>query len=66
MRAQAQDLLSVLEAPALERPRDWSITLPDLGSAEAMGGQMQVTTAPGEGTQFSFSLSLRFCESGLL
>ena len=30
-----------LEAPALERPRDWSITLPDLGSAEAMGGQMQ-------------------------
>jgi hypothetical protein len=41
VRAQAQDLLSVLEAPALERPRDWSITLPDLGSAEAMGGQMQ-------------------------
>ncbi len=41
VRAQAQDLLSVLEAPALERPREWSITLPDLGSAEAMGGQMQ-------------------------
>jgi len=41
LRAQAQDLLTVLEAPALERPRDWSITLPDLGSAEAMGSQMQ-------------------------
>lgn len=41
LRAQAQDLLTVLEAPALERPRDWSITLPDLGSAQAMGGQMQ-------------------------
>jgi hypothetical protein len=41
LRAQAMDLLTVLEAPALERPRDWSITLPDLGSAEAMGGQMQ-------------------------
>ncbi|MCP9881907.1 DUF3153 domain-containing protein [Cyanobium sp. Alchichica 3B3-8F6] len=41
LRAQAQDLLTVLEAPALERPRDWSITLPDLGSAQAMGSQMQ-------------------------
>jgi len=41
LRAQAIDLLTVLEAPALERPRDWSITLPDLGTAEAMGGQMQ-------------------------
>ncbi|MDA1246701.1 MAG: DUF3153 domain-containing protein [Cyanobacteria bacterium] len=41
LRAQATDLLTVLEAPALERPRDWSITLPDLGSAEAVGGQMQ-------------------------
>jgi len=41
LRAQAIDLLTVLEAPALERPREWSITLPDLGSAEAMGGQMQ-------------------------
>ena len=41
LRAQAEDLLMVLEAPALERPREWSITLPDLGTAEAMGGQMQ-------------------------
>jgi hypothetical protein len=41
LRAQAQDLLTVLEAPALERPREWSITLPDLGATEAMGGQMQ-------------------------
>lgn len=41
LRAQAEDLITVLEAPALERPREWSITLPDLGTAEAMGGQMQ-------------------------
>jgi len=41
LRAQAEDLLMVLEAPALERPREWSITLPDLGAAEAMGGQLQ-------------------------
>ena len=31
LRARARDLLQVLEAPALERPRDWSLTLPDLG-----------------------------------
>ena len=27
-RSQARDLLQVLEAPALKRPRDWSLTLP--------------------------------------
>ena len=41
LRAQAKDLLSVLEAPALERPRDWSITLPRLGESEPMAGRMQ-------------------------
>jgi hypothetical protein len=41
LRAQAKDLLSVLEAPALERPRDWSITLPPLGDSAPMAGRMQ-------------------------
>lgn len=41
LRAQAKDLLGVLEAPALERPRDWSITLPRLGDSEPMAGRMQ-------------------------
>ena len=27
-RAQARDLLQVLEAPSLRRPREWSLTLP--------------------------------------
>lgn len=30
LRAQARDLLMVLEAPALQRPRRWSLTMPDL------------------------------------
>ena len=39
--AQARELQRVLEAPALERPREWSLTLPDLGSSEAaMGRQL--------------------------
>ncbi|MFY7696075.1 MAG: DUF3153 domain-containing protein [Cyanobium sp.] len=40
-RAQARDLLQVLEAPALKRPRDWSLTLPRLDQApplEGLGG----------------------------
>lgn len=41
LRAQAKDLLEVLEAPALERPRRWSITLPELGEAEAVTGRLQ-------------------------
>ncbi|MFQ6539005.1 MULTISPECIES: DUF3153 domain-containing protein [Aphanothece] len=41
LRAQARDLLTVLEAPALERPRRWSITLPALGEAEPLAGGMQ-------------------------
>ena len=41
LRAQAKDLLEVLEAPALERPREWSITLPSLGEAEPIAGRMK-------------------------
>lgn len=41
LRAQAKDLLAVLEAPALERPREWSITLPPLGEAEPIAGRMK-------------------------
>ncbi len=41
LRAQAKDLMAVLEAPALERPREWSITLPSLGEAEPIAGRMQ-------------------------
>jgi hypothetical protein len=40
LRARGKALQVVLEAPALERPRDWSITLPDLpvsGSLESLG-----------------------------
>ena len=41
LRAQATDLLNVLEAPALERPREWSITLPPLGESQPIAGRMQ-------------------------
>lgn len=41
LRAQARDLLTVLEAPALERPRHWSLTLPELGEAEPLAGRLQ-------------------------
>lgn len=37
-RAQARDLLQVLEAPALKRPRSWSLTLPSLDQAEPLEG----------------------------
>jgi hypothetical protein len=37
-RAQARDLLQVLEAPALKRPRDWSLTLPRLDQAPPLEG----------------------------
>ena len=39
LRAQARELQRVLEAPALERPRDWSLTLPDLGGTDAAMGR---------------------------
>lgn len=37
-RAQARDLLQVLEAPALKRPRDWSLTLPRLDQVAPLEG----------------------------
>jgi hypothetical protein len=37
-RAEARDLLRVLEAPALRRPRDWSLTLPRLDQAPPLEG----------------------------
>jgi hypothetical protein len=54
LRARARDLLYVLEAPALNRPRDWSLTLPDLStgaSLESLGpgaarGRRQTVAAP--------------------
>lgn len=41
MRAQGRALEEVLEAPALQRPRNWSITLPDLREA----GSLETATA---------------------
>jgi hypothetical protein len=38
LRSQARDLLTVLEAPALRRPRDWSLTLPDLSTTTSIEG----------------------------
>jgi hypothetical protein len=37
-RAQARDLLQVLEAPALKRPREWSLTLPRLDQVPPLEG----------------------------
>lgn len=41
LKAQARELQRVLEAPPLQRPREWSLTLPDLaGSDAAIGRQL--------------------------
>lgn len=40
LRAQAKDLQEVLEAPALERPREWSMTLPSLGEVQPLEGRV--------------------------
>lgn len=40
LRAQARDLALVLEAPALQRPRDWSLTLPALQDAPPLQGSL--------------------------
>jgi len=42
LKAQARELQRVLEAPALQRPREWSLTLPDLSGGEGaiMGRQL--------------------------
>ena len=39
LRAQARELLAVLEAPALVRPRSWSLTLPSLAGTEPLEGR---------------------------
>jgi len=41
LRAQAKDLQEVLEAPALERPREWSMTLPSLGEMQSLEGDFK-------------------------
>lgn len=38
LRARARELLTVLEAPALRRPRHWSLTLPELGDGVSLEG----------------------------
>jgi hypothetical protein len=41
LRQQAGELLEVLEAPALSRPREWSLTLPELGGVEPISGSLR-------------------------
>ena len=41
LRAMARDLQEVLEAPALERPREWSMTLPSLGEMQPLEGEFK-------------------------
>jgi hypothetical protein len=38
VRTQARDLLEVLQAPVLRRPREWSLTLPPLSEAPPLEG----------------------------
>lgn len=38
LRARARELQMVLEAPSLRRPRQWSLTLPDLSGGSALEG----------------------------
>ena len=38
LRSQAKDLQEVLEAPALQRPREWSMTLPSFGELQPLEG----------------------------
>jgi len=39
LRQQARDLEEVLEAPALQRPRNWSVQMPSLGELELVEGR---------------------------
>jgi hypothetical protein len=41
LRAMARDLQEVLEAPALQRPREWSMTLPSLGDMQPLEGDFK-------------------------
>ncbi|MGB5136288.1 MAG: DUF3153 domain-containing protein, partial [Prochlorococcaceae cyanobacterium] len=40
LRLQASELLEVLEAPSLQRPREWSLTLPELGAVDPIAGSL--------------------------
>jgi len=44
LRSQARNLLQVLEAPPLVRPRDWSITMPRLSGSEVLPGKEVMAT----------------------
>jgi hypothetical protein len=39
LRQQARDLEEVLEAPALQRPRNWSVQMPSLGELDLVEGR---------------------------
>lgn len=41
LRAMARDLQEVLEAPSLQRPREWSMTLPSLGEMQPLEGEFK-------------------------
>jgi hypothetical protein len=41
LRAMARDLQEVLEAPALQRPREWSMVLPSLGEMQPLEGEFK-------------------------
>jgi hypothetical protein len=41
LRQQARELLEVLESPALSRPREWSLTLQQLGAVEPISGRLR-------------------------
>ena len=41
LRSQAKDLQEVLEAPALQRPREWSMTLPSFGELQPLEGEFK-------------------------
>jgi hypothetical protein len=43
IRSQAKDLLLILEAPPLQRPANWSLTLPVLGGATGLEGTAKAT-----------------------
>ncbi|WP_191964849.1 DUF3153 domain-containing protein [Synechococcus sp. RSCCF101] len=49
LRARARELVAILEAPTLERPAAWSMSLPDLagvGSLEGSGGAVRRRRRP--------------------
>jgi hypothetical protein len=47
LRMQARELLEVLEAPSLSRPREWSLTLPELGDARPITGSLRRSSRGG-------------------